>query len=243
MKRKGFTLIELLVVIAIIAILAAILFPVFAKAREKARQTSCLSNMKQMGLSTKMYADDYDQRYPATSRNHIGLGIVWIPFTLNPYMKNYQVWECPSYSTRTATLQARIDTGLGSAGNCACANTYWRLRSGYGPNYGNGSVTNGLTGWLVPSGRLESDLADEAGTLWIADSHCVVASPPGVWPCDGAAPNPGDLTGNMLQCLRHNEGGNALFCDSHAKWLGKGAMQPHTALTAAKGIWTITAGD
>ncbi|MEN6304741.1 MAG: prepilin-type N-terminal cleavage/methylation domain-containing protein, partial [Armatimonadia bacterium] len=65
MKRRGFTLIELLVVIAIIAILAAILFPVFAKAREKARQSSCLSNMKQMGLACLQYAQDYDEVLPA----------------------------------------------------------------------------------------------------------------------------------------------------------------------------------
>ena len=62
MKRRGFTLIELLVVIAIIAILAAILFPVFARAREKARQTSCLSNLKQVGLASNMYLQDYDER-------------------------------------------------------------------------------------------------------------------------------------------------------------------------------------
>lgn len=67
MRRKGFTLIELLVVIAIIAILAAILFPVFAKAREKARQASCLSNIKQLSLGVVMYTEDYDQTYPPAS--------------------------------------------------------------------------------------------------------------------------------------------------------------------------------
>lgn len=69
MKRNGFTLIELLVVIAIIAILAAILFPVFAQARESARTTSCLSNMKQIGLGVKMYAQDYDEEFPMGTYN------------------------------------------------------------------------------------------------------------------------------------------------------------------------------
>ncbi|MCD6360485.1 MAG: prepilin-type N-terminal cleavage/methylation domain-containing protein [Armatimonadetes bacterium] len=90
---RGFTLIELLVVIAIIAILAAILFPVFAKAREKARQTSCLSNVKQIGLSMMMYAEDYDECYMTV--NH-STGYDWFP-PLYPYVKNRQIFRCPSY--------------------------------------------------------------------------------------------------------------------------------------------------
>src|SRR5215467_15487314 len=81
--RRGFTLIELLVVIAIIAILAAILFPVFAQAREKARSISCLSNVKQIGLGTSMYVQDYDERFPVTWGSGQDPWLV----ILEPYMK------------------------------------------------------------------------------------------------------------------------------------------------------------
>lgn len=122
MKKKGFTLIELLVVIAIIAILAAILFPVFAQARAKARQASCLSNLKQIALGQIMYAEDYDGKWPiygmaarcaiAPHRNwdprspYFGYGFVgsdgqagylYLPFQLlEGYIKNREIWRCPS---------------------------------------------------------------------------------------------------------------------------------------------------
>jgi prepilin-type N-terminal cleavage/methylation domain-containing protein/prepilin-type processing-associated H-X9-DG protein len=101
--RRGFTLIELLVVIAIIAILAAILFPVFSAAREKARQTACLSNMKQLGLATIQYVQDYDEAYPpyyeSGSFNFNGL---W-RFLLYPYTKSGNVYQCPDSPERTGT--------------------------------------------------------------------------------------------------------------------------------------------
>ncbi len=94
MNRRGFTLIELLVVIAIIAILAAILFPVFAQAREKARQSSCMSNMKQIGLAIVQYTQDYDETFPA------GLQSEWWQdswvWQVSPYMKSIDVLRCPS---------------------------------------------------------------------------------------------------------------------------------------------------
>jgi len=95
--RRGFTLIELLVVIAIIAILAAILFPVFAKAREKARQASCSSNMKQLCTAALMYAQDYDE----CTALHYYIGPGWNPFyraqdAVQPYVKNTQLLICPS---------------------------------------------------------------------------------------------------------------------------------------------------
>jgi prepilin-type N-terminal cleavage/methylation domain-containing protein len=107
--RQGFTLIELLVVIAIIAILAAILFPVFAQAREEARKTVCLSNCKQLGLAIMMYVEDYDEMYPCDSVDLLPIGIAdndtgspnyytqiqWM-WQIYPYTKNRQILACPS---------------------------------------------------------------------------------------------------------------------------------------------------
>ncbi len=100
MRQKGFTLIELLVVIAIIAILAAILFPVFARAREKARAAACLSNCKQIGLALMMYAGDYDERLPCGlvgtgGGNNPWWGIGWAGQT-NPYLKSVGILKCPN---------------------------------------------------------------------------------------------------------------------------------------------------
>lgn len=104
MKRRGFTLIELLVVIAIIAILAAILFPVFARAREKARQSSCSSNLKQLALGVMMYAQDYDEklcpryyRYDPT----VAGGGNWCDTFVQPYVKNAQIVYCPSTNAKS----------------------------------------------------------------------------------------------------------------------------------------------
>src|SRR5947209_2741852 len=90
---KGFTLIELLVVIAIIAILAAILFPVFAQARESARKTACLNNCKQWGLAVRMYLQDWDDMYPMAWNDRAEYGFDTMLF---PYIKNKAVYDCPS---------------------------------------------------------------------------------------------------------------------------------------------------
>ncbi len=98
MKRSGFTLIELLVVIAIIAILAAILFPVFAQAREKARQASCQSNLKQIGLAEIQYVQDYDEQYSGSYNGNAPGGRVYYPELLYPYTKSAQIYACPDSS-------------------------------------------------------------------------------------------------------------------------------------------------
>lgn len=103
-RTAGFTLIELLVVIAIIAILAAILFPVFARARDKARQTSCLSNVKQISLALMMYAQDYNETYPRTG------GAWWHP--LMPYVNNEQVFRTPAYVDDATASSDYLISGL-----------------------------------------------------------------------------------------------------------------------------------
>ncbi len=113
MRKSGFTLIELLVVIAIIAILAAILFPVFARAREKAKQASCLSNLKQFGIAMHMYSSDYDDFLVPHAA---GTNLRW-PERLFPYIKNKEIYRCPSADKKL------------------CWNYLGVLFGGYGINY------------------------------------------------------------------------------------------------------------
>lgn len=96
--KRGFTLIELLVVIAIIAILAAILFPVFARARESARTSTCLSNVRQIATGIMMYIQDYDETYPAATNISRAFNTQWpqLRTVVQPYVKNDKIWFCPS---------------------------------------------------------------------------------------------------------------------------------------------------
>ncbi len=206
--RRGFTLIELLVVIAIIAILAAILFPVFAKAREKARQTSCLSNLKQIDLAWLMYVQDYDEKTPlmyinVPSTNSAG-GRTWWFTQLQPYIKNTQLYHCPSYSEGNfppAGCEDRYNTGYGY-------NWQWNASN---PGWG------GDFGWLAASRKIAT-FQRPAELITFGDSICLgvgvynngtgMAATWSDWQ-HGGAPNAGE---------RHNGGGNYAFADGHVKW-------------------------
>src|SRR5690606_27594702 len=113
-RKTGFTLIELLVVIAIISILAAILFPVFARARENARRTSCMNNLKQIGLGIFMYSQDYDEKLPRAVLADEGVASENNPYgwadALQPYLKSTQLFQCPS---------EKRSIKLGTSGNFA----------------------------------------------------------------------------------------------------------------------------
>ena len=188
--KKGFTLIELLVVIAIIAILAAILFPVFAKAREKARQTSCLSNVKQITLGIMQYAQDYDERVVPYSLG----GHSWVVL-LQPYVANYQIYACPSspntYGYGVVFPNFSADAGYG------------------GLTYPHKSQS--LAQIQHPSEAImmtESETSTGAQAIIIYTPKNYATSPAWIGPYWGI-PNPG----------RHNEGNNAGFADGHAKWM------------------------
>ena len=139
---SGFTLIELLVVIAIIALLAAILFPVFAQAREKARQTACLSNLRQIGLGFAMYVQDYDELLPDRRDLKISLPGGWKPWTswptsdpraawaavvLEPYTHDYAIWTCPSIKNTPLGGAIQVVQAVSADANAPTTN-YWAWR-------------------------------------------------------------------------------------------------------------------
>ncbi len=202
--RRGFTLIELLVVIAIIAILAAILFPVFARAREKARQSTCLSNVKQLMLASLMYAQDYDEilciPYPLPFAPYYfcptpayGDGV------LSPYVKNNQVFVCPSATT------------VGTYGYGITVHDFGYYYASYEAR-SLGRVNNPASAIYIG----DSDIYNRA-TGALAQQSLYLYSP--------------NVYGASYLCSkRHNDGGNYGFVDGHAKWYSQMAVSSDVAL-------------
>jgi prepilin-type N-terminal cleavage/methylation domain-containing protein/prepilin-type processing-associated H-X9-DG protein len=213
--RKGFTLIELLVVIAIIAILAAILFPVFAKAREKARQSSCLSNCKQLALGCLQYAQDYDE---TLAPGYIGGPYPEWYTVIMPYVKNTQILQCPSftYTGNSYGYNTRLSAGVRLSTLAKSAETLLIADGARFP-------TAGVSG---------------PPASWVPDSNChwqICFPLYGNW-------NGGSCTGNACTRrlhVRHNEGANVAFCDGHAKWTRGDEYTTPIAEGAANCMWDL----
>ncbi|MGB9877440.1 MAG: DUF1559 domain-containing protein [bacterium] len=228
MKRKGFTLIELLVVIAIIAILAAILFPVFSRAREKARQAACISNMKQVGLALMMYVQDWDETYPyLTACPAHSNPVTDLPQgLLHPYVKNAAVWDCPSAVhmlnpiALVAPDRAQWDPNWNS----------WFLP----PDFAGHWITIGVNEVLIPNLACDwsggnwgpvvkmSEVRVPAEIIAFADSQtnatCGGNRIPFPNVCQAACHDDPDHR-SVSRHTRHSEGSNIVFADGHAKWL------------------------
>jgi len=221
-KHSGFTLIELLVVIAIIAILAAILFPVFARARENARRSSCQSNLKQIGLGMFQYTQDYDERF--AYKDYGAEGTSW-DAVVQPYLKSTQIMKCPSDST---------------GGTRSYSINYWTAynaehdrRSPAGRNLA--AISNVATTILVAEKHVLGAPFNNAGSI-ANNTHVVM------YPNDGVCRDDGD--GFKFERGTHFDGANILFCDGHVKFLRvKGGSSGDATMIPAGpngwGMWDV----
>lgn len=219
MRRRAFTLIELLVVIAIIAILAAILFPVFAKARDRAQTAACLSNMNQIGKGLMMYCDDNEQCYPINRFFTTGSPYTW-KRALTPYMKSIDVWRCPANRAQLAAGSRLVPFTLkiGDESNALdpaikVDKSRW-LPSGYGYNGGYFHEQNGV--------RNTSKIKSPATLMVILE--CRTANPDlGPWTYNwttdatGALPADAGNGGKFSAFFTHNKRMNIVFADGHAQ--------------------------
>ncbi|HSV74269.1 MAG TPA: DUF1559 domain-containing protein [Chthonomonadales bacterium] len=239
--RRGFTLIELLVVIAIIAILAAILFPVFAQARAKARQTSCLNNMKQLAVAFHMYTQDWAETLPMLFYRHLGARGETQPcnrgawrwgWAVQPYVQSFDVFYCPSDQTDWAPP--------GQLGFRDRSNPFWGYLFGLFPSYGyNADVlaptADGGSPVPLPSiGRPLAAVGRPAEVPLLVESTWSPPSSPAmivmgfyrVYPPHFWAGNP-PLTGMSFgRCWpRHHGRANVAFVDGHVKGLTVEALR------------------
>jgi len=218
-RTQGFTLIELLVVIGIIVILAAILFPVFAKAKAKSLQTSCIANLRQLTAAMKMYAGDYDDQYPYALYADT-VRSAWADVMFG-YVQNDGIFQCPAESDFVMDRSTGVNVAQGR---------FIRAYEGFagvGYSYGLNSMEPNLslspqvtTGG--PGGQKQTEVEDPAGTILMADTgyYANYETPYVIWL---GAVNAGDYRLDYLkyevEVFRHGSPGrfNVGFCDGHAK--------------------------
>jgi prepilin-type N-terminal cleavage/methylation domain-containing protein/prepilin-type processing-associated H-X9-DG protein len=234
----GFTLIELLVVIAIIAILAAILFPVFAQARDKARQSACISNTKQMGTAIMMYAEDYNETLPRYWDDSVGEPRnKGVPPNPNPlgywhnqiqsYIKNYNVFICPSAQSKD---ERTVDTGEGTSKERMTLR--WRGSGSYGWNFWYlGAWTDQVFTLAMVTQPADTIAIGEATRLVNAGVIYPAPKCEGTPHYSGWAKSERDRQSFWRQfASRHQGGNNLVFVDGHAKWLKKEYVEEHPEL-------------
>jgi len=237
--RRGFTLIELLVVIAIIAILAAILFPVFAQAREKARQSTCLSNCKQVGMALMQYEQDWDESNPGvwfgpytaaswSQPSNATLYYKWMD-AVYPYVKNEQVFNCPSDGVNKKYVFRNRD-GSNGYGSYTMSQAYFCTGDPFtGPASDYNQWPGGRAGVGQPFIMRISMIQKPADTVWIVDGGVHGIKNPDwksyeFWWCDpneinSAFPTPKGTGPRNFQNIveRHSGMVTVIFCDGHAK--------------------------
>ena len=201
-RQRAFTLIGLLVVIAIIAILAAVLFPVFARAREKARQSACANNVKQIGTALAIYTDDWDAVLPAY--RHQGNEGLYFREQLQPHIRTTAVWVCPSDPCPAGVYQI-----VGASGKRETE------RRSYIPNAQVVGNNDGNTPSSDRGAIALADIKDAAGVIAITEKRSGIKDWHLDFPQDVLPPYGGE---HSIEKMRHNGGTNHIFADGHTKW-------------------------
>ncbi len=226
--HKGFTLIELLVVIAIIAILAAILFPVFARARAKAQQTSCLSNIKQLALADQMYATDWDEFLCVGESYTAGppAGYTTYASWLGPYMRNWDILRCPTDPDLNSTYWGHggvpdplyIGYGINDCTNVPTGGLNMGVWVNVGPTTQNGIFRPKLSALDHPAETI--DFFDSSANSVATPTAAANSMWNSAFDDINMTLNPAYIGGYQTYIAkRHQEGANFAFCDGHAKWM------------------------